>query len=163
MIHPHSDQRSVPVTQRASAFSPYSHLVNAPVSPLELHPSAFMPIRHKDYLDDVPSVVDGEVLASVVTVPTWDDTDAREPRRSLLRRAIDDPFWILITMTTVLGLSIAATVMYGVIQIALAIAEWFHANGTTLAAITTLVLLLMLCGGVRAAKCAGIHCGGCRG
>jgi small-conductance mechanosensitive channel len=162
MIHPHSDQRSVQVPQRASALSPYSHLVNASVSPLELHSSALMPTRHKDYLDDVPSAVDGEVL-NVVTVPTWDDTDAREPKRSLLRRAIDDPFWILITMTTVLGLSIAATVIYGVIQIALAIAEWFHANGTTLAAITTLVLLLMLCGGATAAKCAGIHCGGCRG
>jgi hypothetical protein len=76
---------------------------------------------------------------------------------------MDDPFWILMTLTVALGLSIAATVIYGVIQIALTVAEWFSANGATIGTITALIMVLALCGGASVAKCAGIHCGGCRG
>jgi hypothetical protein len=68
------------------------------------------------------------------------------------------------TFTVVLGLSITATVVYGVIQIILAIGSWFHAHGATLGAIAALIIVLMLCGGgATAAKCTGIHCGGCKG
>jgi hypothetical protein len=146
-------------------FSPYQHLVNAPVSPLDCHTSALIP---QDY-SEPPMVVDGEVIASSLTTRTIvrDDTEPTigdESRPSLLRRAIDDPYWILMTLMAVLGLSITATVVYGVIQIILAIGSWFHAHGATLGAIAALIIVLMLCGGgATAAKCTGIHCGGCKG
>ncbi|MGH3774529.1 MAG: hypothetical protein ACRDRR_02140 [Pseudonocardiaceae bacterium] len=156
MNHPHSDQRNPMVPQRPLALSPYIHLVNATVSPLEPHSSAVIPARHRE---ELPSVVDGEVLASIDTRPV----PVIEPKRNLLWRAIDDPYWVLMTLIAAVGLSITATAMYGVIQITRSIAEWFHANGATLAVITTLIILLMLCGGATVAKCAGIHCRGCRG
>ena len=62
-----------------------------------------------------------------------------------------------------LGLSIAATVVYGVIQITLSIGHWLQAHGATLGAIAALIIALMFCGGASAAKCTGIHCGGCKG
>jgi hypothetical protein len=75
---------------------------------------------------------------------------------------IEDPYWILVTLTVVLSLSLMATVIYGVIQITLAIGQWLHAHGATLGALAVLIIALMLCGGATAAKCAGIHCGGCK-
>lgn len=164
MTHPHSDQRNVPAYQHPMVFPPYQHLVNAPVSPLDLRASALIP----QHYSEPPTVVEGEVITSSLTTRTlaWDDTQptiANESRPSLLRRAIEDPYWILITLTVVLGLSITATVIYGVIQITLAIGQWFHAHGATLGAIAALMIALMLCGGATAAKCTGLHCGGCKG
>lgn len=158
MNHPHSDQRNPLVFQRGPALSPYIHLVNAPVSPLDHRCSSLIP-THDTQHPGLPSIVDGEVL-SVHTIPAA--TRTIERKRSLLRRAIDDPFWILGALTVALGLSITAVVVYGVTQITLAIAEWLDANGTTIAGAVLLISLVMLCGGVTAAKCAGIHCGGCR-
>lgn len=160
MNHPHSGQRNLMVAQRGPALPPYIHLVNAPVSPLDLRSSAITPTHDKEHFDGLPAVVDGEVL-SVHTIPAT--TRHVERKRSVLRRVIDDPYWILMTLTVTLGLSITATVIYGVIQVTLAIAGWLHANGTTIAGVMLLIVLVMLCGGARAAKCAGIHCGGCRG
>ena len=162
MNHPSLDQCSPGSQRRVTALSVprYVDLVNAPVPSLELSTSALIPT---DYV--APRVVDGEVITTSILpvhVSTWDDTDATEPKRSLLRCAFDDPYWILMTLAVALGVSILATVIYGVIQITLAIGAWLHANGTTLAGITTLIILLMLCGGTTAAKCAGIHCPGCR-
>jgi hypothetical protein len=144
-------------------FTPYQHLVNAPVSPLEFQPSALIPHHYPES----PTVVDGTVISSSVSTPAhlWDDTDRTigdESKRSVLHRAIEDPYWILMTLMVALGLSLTATVVYGVIQITLAIGHWFTTNGTTLGTIAALVILVMLCGGTSAAKCAGIHCGGCR-
>ena len=48
---------------------------------------------------------------------------------------IDDPYWILMTLTAAIGLAITATVIYGAIQIILAVGAWLHANGTTIAGI----------------------------
>lgn len=163
MTHPHSDQRNVPVSQHPMVFSPYCHLVNASVSPLDSHTSALIP----QHYSEPPIVVVGEVITGSLTTRriVRDDTQptiANESRPSLLRRAIEDPYWILMTLTVVLGLSITATVIYGVIQITLAIGQWFHAHGTTLGAIAALMIALMLCGGATAAKCTGIHCGGCK-
>jgi hypothetical protein len=76
-----------------------------------------------------------------------------------------DPYWILMTLTAAIGLAITATVVYGAIQIILTIGAWLHANAPTLgtiSGITGLIILVMICGGAKAAKCAGIHCGGCR-
>jgi hypothetical protein len=165
MTHPHLDQRNFPVYQHPMVFTPYQHLVNAPVSPLDSHTSALIP----QHYSEPPTVVDGEVITSSRTTRTMvrDDTEPTtgdESRPSLLRRAIDDPYWILMTLMAVLGLSITATVVYGVIQIILAIGSWFHAHGATLVAIAALIIVLMLCGGgASAAKCTGIHCGGCKG
>jgi hypothetical protein len=164
MTHLHSDQRGVPAYPHPRVFTPYQHLVNAPVSPLNSDTSGFIP-RH---YSESPTVIDGEVLTSSVTTAAhiWDDTvriTGHESKRSLLQRAIEDPYWILLTLTVVLGLSLMATVVYGVIQITLAIGAWFHAHGATLGAIAVLIIALMLCGGATTAKCTGIHCGGCKG
>jgi hypothetical protein len=164
MTHPHLDQRSVPVYQHPVVFSPYCHLVNASVSPLDSDTSALIP----QHYSKSPMVVDGEVITSSLTTraPVWDDTaptTGHEPKPSLLRRAIEDPYWILMTLMVAVGLSMTATVVYGVIQITLAIGQWFHAHGTTLGGIALLIIVLMLCGGATAAKCTGIHCGGCKG
>ncbi len=167
MNHPHSDQRSRPVHQRSPALSPYTHLVNAPVSPLDCHTSALIPTRRKD--PGSPLVVDGEVITSSLIVPApRKNTDATtvpliEPTRSVLRRAIEDPYWILMTLMAAIGLSITATVIYGIVQVMLAVAEWVSVHGTTIAAITTLIIVLAMCGGARAVKCTGIHCRGCKG
>jgi hypothetical protein len=163
MTHPHSDQRSATVSPHPRVFMPYQHLVNAPVSPLDPRASAHIPPHYSAS----PTVVDGTVIASTVSTPAHlrEDTDriiGEGSKRSLLRRAIEDPYWILMTLMAVLGLSITATVVYGIIQITLAIGRWFTTNGTTLGTIAALVILVMLCGGTSAAKCVGIHCGGCR-
>ena len=164
MTHPHADQRNFPVYQHPMVFTPYQHLVNAPVSPLDSHTSALIPQHYSESL----MVVEGEVITSSLTTRALarDDTQPTitdESRPSLLRRAIEDPYWILMTLTIVLGSSITATVIYDVIQITLAIGQWFHAHGATLGAIAALIIALMLCGGATAAQCTGIHCGGCKG
>jgi len=169
MTHLHSHHHSHAVQQRAPAFPPHAHLVNALVSPLGFRSRALIPIHRNERSGDSPLVVDGEVITSVTTMPTHTRNDTYpttapviEPRRNLLRRAIDDPYWILMTLTVGIGLAITATVIYGAIQIILTIGAWLDANATTVGAITALIILVMLCGGAKAARCAGIHCGGCR-
>ena len=61
------------------------------------------------------------------------------------------------------GLSITTTVIYCTVQIMLAVAVWVSVHGITIATITTLIIALAMCGGATAAKCAGIHCWGCKG
>ena len=168
MTHLHSDHRSHMVYQRAPALAPYAHLVNAPVSPLDFRSSALIPTHHPEQSAGSPLVIDGEVITDIATIParTRDDTYATsvpeiEPKRNLLRRVIDDPYWILMTLLVTIGLAITATVIYGAIQITLTVAQWLHANGTTIAGIMVLIILLVICSGASAAKCAGIHCGGC--
>ena len=167
MNHPHSDQCTRQVHQRPLALSPYTHLVNAPVSPLDCHTSALIPTRRKH--PGSPLIVDGEVITSSLIVPApRKNTDATavpviEPTRSVFRRAIEDPYWILMTLMAAIGLSITATVIYGTVQVMLAVAEWVSVHGTTIAAITTLIIALAIFGGATAAKCAGIHCRGCQG
>ena len=169
MTHLHSPHHSHVAYQRAPACLSHTHLVNALVSPLDFRSSALTPIRRNERSGDSPLVVDGEVITSIATtiptdtyaMPAW----AFEPKRNLLRRAIDDPYWILMTLTAAIGLAITATVIYGAIQIILTVGAWLHANAPTIGTIgatIALIILVMLCGGVKAAKCAGIHCGGCR-
>jgi hypothetical protein len=173
MTHLHSPHHSHVAYPRAAAFPPCVYLVNAPVSPLDLCSSALIPTYRPEHGARSPLVVDGEVITSITTTipthtqdhtyptPAW----AIEPKRNLLQRAIDDPYWILMTLTAATGLAITAIVIYGAIQIILTIGAWLHANAPTLGTIggaTALIILVMLCGGAKAAKCAGIHCGGCR-
>jgi hypothetical protein len=173
MTHLHSPHHSHAVQQRAPACPSHTHLVNAPVSPLDFRSRALTPIHRNERCGDSPLVVDGEVITSITTTipihtqdhayatPAW----AIEPKRNLLRRAIDDPYWILMTLTAATGLAITATVIYGAIHIILTVDAWLHANAPTLGTITAttaLIILVMICGGAKAAKCAGIHCGGCR-
>jgi hypothetical protein len=169
MTHLHSHHRNHAIQQRTPAFPPWVHLTNAPVSPLDFGASGLIPTRPTEQGATSPLVVDGEVITSIDTIPTHPryDTDATpawaiEPKRNLLRRAIDDPYWILMTLTAGIGLSIIATIVYGAIQSILTIGAWLHANAPTIGAVTALIILMMLCGGAKAAKCAGIHCGGCR-
>jgi hypothetical protein len=169
MTHLHSHHHSHLIQQRVLAFPVHADLVNASVTRLDCHSSALIPTHDTEHGDGSPLMVDGEVITSIVTIPTQprDDTyptiaSVIEPKRNLLRRAIDDPYWILMMLTASIGLAITATVIYGAIQIILAIGAWLDANATTIGAITALIVLVMLCGGAKAAQCAGIHCGGCR-
>jgi hypothetical protein len=169
MTHLHSGHRSHVVQQREPAFPPYAHLANAPVFPLDFHSSALIPAYPAEHGAGSPLVVDGEVITSITTIPTQprDDTypaiaPVIEPKRNLLRRMIDDPYWILMTLTAVIGLSITATVVYGAIQIILTVGAWLHANAPTIGGVIALIILVILCGGAKAAQCAGFHCGGCQ-
>jgi hypothetical protein len=170
MTHLYSDHRSHLIQQRAPAFPPYAHLINAPAFPRDFHSSALIPTYPAEHGAGSPLVVDGEVITSITTmIPTHTKEDTYptiapviEPKRNLLRRAIDDPYWILMTLTIALGVSITATVIYGAIQIILTIGAWLDANATTIGGAMVLIILMMLCGGAKAAQCAGIHCGGCR-
>jgi hypothetical protein len=172
MTHSHLPHRSHAVQQRTPAFSPHAHLVNAPVFPLDRHCSVLLPTHPIEQGATSPLVVDGEVITSTTTIPTPRRNDtyattawASEPKRSLFRRAIDDPYWILMTLTAAIGLAIIATVVYGALHIILTVGAWLHANAPsigTIGATTALFILVMICGGAKAAKCAGIHCGGCR-
>jgi hypothetical protein len=173
MTHMHLDHRSHAVQQRTPAFSPCAHLINAPVSPLDFRSRALTPIHRNERSGDSPLVVDGEVITSITTtIPTHtqDHTYATpawaiEPKRALLRRAIDDPYWILMTLTAAIGLAITASIVYGAIQIILTVDAWLHSNAPTIGTIgatIALIIVVMICGGAKAAKCAGIHCGGCR-
>ena len=170
MTHLHSHHRSHAVQQRTPAFSPWVHLTNAPVSPLNFGSTALIPTHPTEQGATSPLVVDGEVITSIDTIPNHspydpDVTTAWEPKRTLLRRAIDDPYWILMTLTVALALAITATVIYGAIQIILTVDAWLHANAPTMgtiAGVTVLIILVMICGGAKAARCAGIHCGGCK-
>jgi hypothetical protein len=91
MTHLHSHHRSHAVQQRAPAFPPHAHLVNAPVYPLDLHSSALTPVHRNERSGDSPVVVDGEVITSITTmIPTHtqDDTYATtawaiKPKRNL--------------------------------------------------------------------------------
>jgi hypothetical protein len=169
MTHLHSPQHSHPVSQRAFAFPPLAYLVNAPVFPLDRHPSVLIPTHPTEDSARSPLAVDGEVITSTTIIPTQRRNDtyattawALESKRSLFRRAIDDPYWILMTLTVGLVVVIIATVLYGAIQIILTVGAWLDANATTIGGAIALIVLVMLCGGAKAAKCAGIHCGGCR-
>ncbi len=169
MTHLHSHHRSRTVQQRTPAFPPCVHVANAPVSPLDFGSAALISTHLTEQGATSPLVVDGEVITSIDTIPMHPryDTDATtawaiEPKRNLLWQAIDDPYWILMTLTVALGLAIIATVVYGAIQIILTIGAWLHANAPTIGGVAVLIVMVMLCGGAKAAKCAGIHCGGCR-
>ena len=160
MTPPYSHQRSFPVYEHPVVFALYPDRVNVPVSAWDRDVSAFIPTQNATCPRPHP-VIEGEVLASrTMTVPAR-SIPAIEPKRKVFRRIRDDPYWILMTLAITLGVSITATALYGLVRITLAIGRWFTTNGTTLATIAALVTVVALCGGTTAAKCAGIHCGGC--
>ena len=66
------------------------------------------------------------------------------------------------TLMSAVGLSITATVIYGVIHIMLAVTAWLSVHGKAIITTTILIIVLMISGGVTATKCAGIHCRGCK-
>ncbi|MDQ3900484.1 MAG: hypothetical protein M3319_08590 [Actinomycetota bacterium] len=160
MTRLHSNQRSFSVAQHAVVVTPYQDLVNAPVSPLASRPSVLIPAPAATP-ENQHLVISGEVITSRTTFPGR-TISATKSKQGLLRRTLDDPYWILMTLAITLIGSITATVIYGIIQITFAIGHWLTTNGTTLGTIAALAIIVMLCGGTTAAKCAGIHCGGCR-
>ncbi len=175
MNHSHSDQSVHPVRGRRPAFGPHTHLVNVPVSPLDHHSSVRIRTQHNDSPGSHP-VVDGEVITSTLIIP---DTNTAlhpttpapinpvnpanpvEPERSLLRRVVDDPYWALVTLMAALGVSITATLTYGLIQITMSVAQFLRVNGATVATLIVIVALALSAGAT--ARCAGIHCVGCKG
>jgi hypothetical protein len=161
MTQLHSHQRSFPAYRHLAVFTPVHDRVNGPVVSLDWDTDVLLPTQ--DTISRRPHpVIEGEVLASrTMTVPAR-PIAAIESKRSLLRRILDDPYWILMTLVIALGVSITTTALYGLIQITLAIGRWFTTNATTLATLAALVTVVVLCGGTTAAKCAGIHCGGCQ-
>lgn len=133
----------------------------------------------------VPPILDGEVVAVDLDalqdrVPSRIRPASRlvsayaqspiptivKSKHRLLQRVIDDPYWLLMSLAIGLGLSIVGIAIYGVIQVGMAIRDWWMSNGHTVVSATEVVILIIvvlaLCGG-GAAKCAGIHCGGCKG
>jgi hypothetical protein len=161
MTQPHSHQRSFSAYEHPVVFTLQPDRVNAPVVSLGGDTSALIPTQDAIFRRSHP-VIEGEVLASPTTTIPARSIAAIESEGSFLRRSLDDPYWILMTLAITLGVSITATVIYGLIQITLAIGRWFTTNGTTLAAIAALATVVVLCGGTTAAKCTGIHCGGCQ-
>jgi len=160
MTQTYSHQHSFAVYEHPVMFLLYPGQVNVPVSAWDRDASALIATQEVTSRRPHP-VIEGEVLTSrTMTVPAR-PIPAIEPKRNFLRRTCDDPYWILMTLALTLGVSITATALYGIIQITLAIGRWFTTNGATLATIAALVTVLVLCGGTTAAKCAGIHCGGC--
>jgi hypothetical protein len=162
MTQPYSHQHSFPVYGYPMVIMPYPHRVNASV--VSPGSDSNVLIFPRDAISRRPDpVIDGEVLASRTMTVSARPIPVMEPKQSFLRRSLDDPYWILMTLAITLGVSITATALYGLIQITLAIGRWFTTNGTTLATIAALIALLVLCGGTTAAvKCGGIHCGGCQ-
>lgn len=76
----------------------------------------------------------------------------------------------LVGAAVLLGGSVVALVVYGVVQLVLAVVhavqaadQWVSANSGTLEGIALLVVLVLIFGGGAAVKCGGIHCGGCKG
>jgi hypothetical protein len=141
--------------------TPHPYWGNTPVVSPDSDTNGLIPTQ-----DAIPRrlypVIDGEVLASCTTTVSARRIPVREPKRSFLRQSLDDPSWILMILAIILGVSITATTLYGLIEITLAVGRWFTTNGTTLAILAALIVLLVLCGGTTAAKCAGLHCGGCQ-
>jgi hypothetical protein len=84
-----------------------------------------------------------------------------EPKRGLIRRAIDDPFWILITGAGSLALAVVGTVIYGIVQILLSVGVFLSTYGSTIGGGVILLILIVLLGSGGAA-CAGLHCAGCK-
>ncbi len=150
MNHPHSDQRVHHTSQRRPAFLLHTRLVNAPVSPLDHRSSALTPTGHNDDSGLHP-VIDGELVTSTLINPA--------PERGLLRRVVDDPYWALVTLMAALGLATTATAVYGIARITLGVAQWLHTNSGLIAIV---MVVLALSAGATTAKCAGIHCPGCK-
>lgn len=161
MTHLQFDHRSVVAYQHPIVFTPCPHWANDLISPVDSDTSAL--VSPQDTRSHRPHpVITGEVISSrTITYPAR-PIPVIEPKRSFFRRSLDDPYWILMTLAIALSVSIIATALYGLIQITLAIGRWFTTNGTTLATLAALVTVVVLCGGTTAAKCTGIHCGGCQ-
>jgi hypothetical protein len=85
----------------------------------------------------------------------------------LLRRIAADPYWVLVALKRVAQLGAVALVAWVGWEIYLAVVavgEWFNYYGRSIIAVAVCVVLLgLLGGGTAVAKCAGLHCGGCKG
>ena len=138
MTHLHSHHRNHAVQQRTPAFPPWVHLTNAPVSPLDFGSTASFlrtpqnrVLRHHwwSMVKSSPALTPSPRIRDMTPMRRQ---HGNEPKRNLLRRAIDDPYWILMTLTGALGLAIIATVVYGAIQIILTVDAWLHTNAPTI-------------------------------
>lgn len=121
-----------------------------------------------------PAVIDGELVpldldeiqrpfVPCEQLPALAPEVARD-RPGRLRLLIEDPYWVLYSVTVALGVGIAGTALYGIVEIAISVYRFFATYGQSIASVAVLLLVLLVCGGGRkVAKCAGLHCGGCKG
>lgn len=85
-------------------------------------------------------------------------------RRGLLRRAIDDPFWILVGVISMVGLGILGTLTYGV----LVTLARYGLIPTVIVVVGVICGVLCLVAKIRGMgrgsshRCSGLHCSGCR-
>src|SRR5581483_101154 len=107
MTHPHSAQRTIPVSQSHMVVAPHQYLVNAPVLSLDSHPSVLIPAPAAKS-ENQHRVINGEVITSRTAIFPARAITATEPKQSLLRRTVDDPYWILMTLAITLIGSITA-------------------------------------------------------
>lgn len=125
------------------------------------------------------AVVEGEVVHvsrpyPIPTVPTPNrylppprfvrQCDLPGARRGLLRRAVDDPFWILLGLISTVSLGILGTLTYGV----LVTLARYGLIPTVIAVVGVICGVLCLVAKIRSTgrgsshRCAGLHCSGCR-
>lgn len=93
----------------------------------------------------------------VVLVKAFIIPPHKQPMR---QRLWEDPTWLLYGAAFLIPAGIVVVIIYAVISIAMAIATFIAVNIGAIVAVIVVLALLMIGGG---AKCAGLHCGGCRG
>lgn len=113
-------------------------------------------------LDALPA--ETQTINILIVSPSRPTIAPVEPKRSLLRKTLDDPYWALISIAAALSIGIVTLIVYGVIQIVLAVEAWLAENMHTIVSggATVLIILVLLSLGGGGAVCAGLHCAGCR-
>lgn len=121
-----------------------------------------------------PAVIDGELVPLDVDeiqrpfvaceqLPALPSRVVRD-RPGRLRLLLEDPYWLLYGVAVTVPLAIVATLAYGLAEIVISVYRFFAEYGQSLASIAVVIIIaLVLGGGRKVAKCAGVHCGGCKG
>jgi hypothetical protein len=109
-------------------------------------------------ITDLPERVEPLVLQPARYQPLESDWDLQ--RRGLLRRFVEDPYWLLVG----LGIAVPGVILGIVIKIVLGIAE--SGPVTIISALLTIALALWVLSKLRRRRghqCQGLHCPGCGG
>lgn len=106
------------------------------------------------------SVIDGQLLPDGRLHVQAELRALPAPKPSRWQRFKDDPTWAIYLATFLVSTSIVGLVVYGLVMLVTAVVVWVTANAAVIVAVLVALVLLAIGGG---AKCAGLHCGGCRG
>lgn len=79
------------------------------------------------------------------------------------RRRHVDVEWVIVGVGSLICVAVAGLAAYALVLAVIAVGNFLHTYGPAILGGLALVGLLMLCGGAKVARCAGLHCGGCRG